>query len=121
MDGRPAQDGHLRLRQLFSRLTALPSARQRIGQTNPASPANTTTTSRRPPMAQTRPTTRPATPASARAHAYPIATVAYCAAHGITPKALLASAEFNERMSSRRGYEHSAALARRLRGLAREV
>lgn len=60
-------------------------------------------------------------PASARAHAYPIVSVAYAAAHGITPKALLAAASFNERMSGRRGYEHSADLARRLRTLAREL
>lgn len=60
-------------------------------------------------------------PASARAHAYPIVSVVYAAAHGITPKAILASASFNERMAGRRGYEHCADIARRLRTLAREL
>ncbi|OAM78207.1 hypothetical protein [Devosia elaeis] len=60
-------------------------------------------------------------PASARAHAYPIVSVAYCAAHGITPKAIQASAAFNERMAGRRGYEHCADIARRLRDLADEL
>lgn len=62
-----------------------------------------------------------ATTASSRAHAYPIVSVAYAAAHGVTPKDILSAASFNERMSGRRGYEHCADLARRLRGLAREL
>lgn len=69
-------------------------------------------------MAQSRPTTRPASP---RARAYPIVSVAYAAAHGITPKDIQSMAVFNERMTSRRGYEHCADIARRLRTLAAEL
>lgn len=52
---------------------------------------------------------------------YPIVSATYCIANGITPKAILSAAVFNDRMSGRRGYEQSADIARRLRALAREV
>lgn len=57
----------------------------------------------------------------APARPYPIVSAEYCVANGITPKAIASAALFNERMSSRRGYEASVDIARRLRALAREV
>lgn len=62
-----------------------------------------------------------ATSASARARAYPVITAAQAIAQGLTPKAIQSAAAFNERMSTRRGYEHAAGISRRLRTLAREV
>lgn len=57
----------------------------------------------------------------ASARPYPIVSAEYCVANGITPKAIASAAVFNERLSSRRGYEASANTARRLRALEREV